>query len=499
MSVTTSTDISTQSGPGNRARAGLTLAVILTAQLMLVLDSTIVNVALPVIRGQFGFSPSALSWVLNAYTLAFGGLLLLGGRLGDVLGYRRTFLTGLTVFVLSSALGGAAQSAEWLIAARAAQGIGAALAAPAALSLITRSNPEGPARNRALGLFAAVSSGGASIGLILGGLLTTSVSWRWSLYINVPIGIAALVLGRRLLPETERRREPFDFGGALAAVIGMTSLVAGFVWIPEYGWSLRTIATLGLGVIAMSVFVIIERRLAHPLFALHLLRSPGRVTALLTFILVVGGQMGGFFFLVQYLQIAHGYSAFTSGLAFLPLTLGIFVMSRIVPRLIMRLNPLIIALIGIALLFVAHFWLSQVGAQASFLAGVFWPMLLLGIGAAMVFLPSNIRILAGVRPQDAGAASGLLQTAQQAGGAALGLAVLIAASGLGGGSAPVSVGGLMTGMHHAFHTSSIFVAIAFLITLGTLVGERIAAVRSVRAAELITQQDSGPLLDENVM
>lgn len=497
MSVNTSTDISTRSGTtGNRARAGLTLAVILTAQLMLVLDSTIINVALPVIRGQFGFSPSALSWVLNAYTLAFGGLLLLGGRLGDVLGYRRTFLIGLAVFIISSALGGAAQSAAWLITARATQGVGAALAAPAALSLITRSNPEGPARNRALGLFAAVSSGGASIGLIIGGLLTTSVSWRWSLYINVPIGIAAVILGRRLLPETERRREPFDFGGALAAVIGMTSLVAGFVWIPEYGWSLRTIATIALGVIAMSVFVIIERRLEHPLFALHLLRSPGRVAALLTFMLVFGGQMGGFFFLVQYLQIAHGYSAFSSGLAFLPLSLGIFVMSRIVPRLIVRLNPLLIALAGIVLLFAAHAWLSQIGARTSFLAGAFWPMLFLGTGAAMVFLPANIRILAGVQPRDAGAASGMLQTAQQAGGSALGLAVLVAASGLGGNGTPVSVESLMIGMHHAFRTSSIFIGAAFLITVATLVGERIAAVRSVRAAELIAAQDSESVLEE---
>lgn len=497
MSVDISTDITRPTS--GRTRAGLTLAVILTAQLMLVLDSTIVNVALPVIRGQFGFSPAALSWVLNAYTLAFGGLLLLGGRLGDVLGYRRTFLIGLTVFVISSALGGAAQSAGWLISARAAQGVGAALAAPAALSLLTRSHPEGPARNRALGLFAAVSSGGASIGLILGGLLTSSASWRWSLFINVPIGIAALVLGRRLLPETERRTEPFDVGGALTAVIGMTSLVAGFVWIPQNGWSTRTIVALSVGVIAMSTFVLIERRLAHPLFALHLLRSPGRVSALLTFMLVVGGQMGGFFFLVQYLQVAHGYNAFTSGLAFLPLSIGIFVMSRIVPRLIGRFHPLLVALAGIVLLFTAHAMLSRISVDATFLGGVFLPMMFLGVGGAMVFLPSNVRILAGVRPQDAGSASGMLQTAQQAGGAALGLAVLIASSGIGGGSAQLSIAGLMTGMHHAFRTSTIFVSIAFLITAATFVAERIAAARTVRAAELVAEQNSESVLEENVM
>jgi EmrB/QacA subfamily drug resistance transporter len=499
VSVDTSIDRSPSTGAagGSRARAGLTLAVILTAQMMLVLDATIVNVALPVIRNQFGFSPAALSWVLNAYTLAFGGLLLLGGRLGDVLGYRRTFMIGLAVFVISSALGGAAQSSAWLIAARAAQGIGAALAAPAALSLVTRSYSEGPARNRALGLFAAVSSGGASIGLLLGGVLTTSASWRWSLFINVPIGITALILGRRLLPETERRHEPFDFAGALTAVIGMTSLVAGFVWIPEYGWSTRTVVAIALGVAAMSVFVIIERRLSHPLFALRLLRSPSRVSALVAFMLVVGGQMGGFFFLVQYLQVAHGYDAFTSGLAFLPLSLGIFVMSRIVPRLFLRFHPLTVALAGMALVFTAHVLLSRISADGSFWGSLFLPMMFLGVGAAMVFLPSNVRILSGVRPQDAGSASGMLQTAQQAGGAALGLAVLIASSGINtSGGAPITIPELMTGVHHAFRTAAIFVSIAFLVTAAALVGERVAAVRSVRAAELITEQDPDPVLDE---
>ncbi|SDS37599.1 MFS transporter [Microlunatus soli] len=470
--------------PPGRARAGIALAVILTAQLMLVLDATIVNVALPVIRGQFGFSPATLSWVLNAYTLAFGGLLLLGGRLGDVLGYRRTFMVGLSIFVISSALGGAAQSAEWLITARAVQGIGAALAAPAALSLLTRSHPEGPARNRALGLFAAVSSGGASIGLILGGVLTSGASWRWSLLINVPIGIAAIVIGSRLLPDTERRREPFDIPGALTAVIGMTSLVAGFVWIPEYGWSLRTVVSLAVGVAAMASFAIIERRAGFPLFALRLLREPNRVTALLAFMLVVGGQMGGFFFLVQYLQVARGYDAFTSGLAFLPLTVGIFAVSRIAPRLITRYGPFAVGIGGMIILLAAHLMLSRITLDGNLIVGVLLPMMMLGIGAGATFLPMNIRILSGVPAQDAGSASGMLQTAQQAGGAALGLAVLIAASGIGStGAGATPVPALITGMHHAFGTAVIFVSVAVAVTVGALIRERVVARRA--AAQVV--------------
>lgn len=464
------------STPPGRGRAAIALAVILTAQLMLVLDSTIVNVALPVIRGQFGFSPATLSWVLNGYTLAFGGLLLLGGRLGDVLGYRRTFIIGLSVFVLSSALGGAAQSAAWLVAARAVQGVGAALAAPAALALLTRSRPEGPARNQALGLFAAVSSGGASIGLLLGGVLTSGVSWRWSLLINVPIGIAAIVIGSRLLPDTERRREPFDIPGALTAVVGMTSLVAGFVWIPEYGWSLRTVVSIAVGVAAMASFMIIERRTSFPLFALRLLRDPNRVTALLAFMLVVGGQMGGFFFLVQYLQVVRGYDAFTSGLAFLPLTVGIFAVSRIAPRLISRYGPFAVGLGGMIMLLGAHLMLSRITADGNLMISVLVPMVLLGVGGGATFLPMNIRILSGVPAGDAGSASGMLQTAQQAGGAALGLAVLIAASGVGStGSAAVPVPALISGMHHAFGTAAIFVGVAFAVTAGALLRERLRA------------------------
>lgn len=465
-------------GPGSaagpaRSRAGLTLAVILTVQLMLVLDATIVNVALPIIHTTFGFTAADLSWVLNAYTLAFGGLLLLGGRLGDVLGYRRTFVAGLVIFIAGSILGGAALSGAWLIGARAVQGIGAAVAAPAALALLTRSQPEGPARNRALGLFTAVSSGGGSVGLLLGGLLTSWASWRWSFLINVPIGVAALVLGLRLLPNTDRRREPFDVPGALAASVGMIALVAGFVWLPEEGLSLRVITAFALAVLGLASLGLIERRASHPLFAFRLLKNPQRVTALISFMLIVGPQMAAFFFLVQYLQVAHGYGAFASGLAFLPLTLGIFGMSRLTPRLVNRFGAAAVSIAGAVLLIIGHLSFSRLDAQTDYWTGILLPMILLGVGGGLSFMPFSARILAGVPARDSGAAAGLMQTAQQAGGVALGLAGLIAISGISSGSgAAVPVPELITGMDRAFTAGAIFVGLSLVITIVSMIMTR---------------------------
>ncbi len=478
MSVVSTSAPPATTGPSGgrpgRARPGLTLAVILTVQLMLVLDATIVNVALPIIHTTFGFSAADLSWVLNAYTLAFGGLLLLGGRLGDVLGYRRTFMFGLVIFIVGSILGGAALSGSWLIASRAVQGIGAAMAAPAALALLTRSQPEGPARNRALGLFTAVSSGGGSVGLLLGGILTSWASWRWSFFINVPIGIAVLILGSRLLPATERRREPFDIPGALAASVGMIALVAGFVWLPEDGLSTRTVIAFALAAIGLASLGLVERRASHPLFAFRLLKDPQRVSALVGFMLIVGPQMAAFFFLVQFLQVVHGYDAFLSGLAFLPLTLGIFGMSRITPRLVNRFGPYVVALAGSVLLVTGHLLFSRLDAGTDYWSGVLLPMILLGVGGGLSFMPFSARILGGVPRADQGAAAGLMQTVQQAGGVALGLAALIAISGISSGSgAAVPVPELITGMDRAFTAGAIFVGLSLVITLISLIMTRV--------------------------
>jgi EmrB/QacA subfamily drug resistance transporter len=488
MSVVSTSALPTTTEPpigrSGRPRPGLTLAVILAVQLMLVLDATIVNVALPIIHTTFGFSAAELSWVLNAYTLAFGGLLLLGGRLGDVLGYRRTFMLGLIVFIAGSVLGGAALSGSWLIASRAVQGIGAAMAAPAALALLTRSQPEGPARNRALGLFTAVSSGGGSVGLLLGGVLTSWASWRWSFFINVPIGVAALILGARLLPVTERRREPFDIPGALAASIGMISLVAGFVWLPEDGLSTRTVVAFALAVIGLASLGLIERRASHPLFAFRLLKDPQRVTALIGFVLMVGPQMAAFFFLVQFLQVVHSYDAFLAGLAFLPLTLGIFGMSRITPRLVNRFGAAAVSVVGSVLLIAGHLMFSRLGVDSGYWPGVFVPMILLGIGGGLSFMPFTARILAGVPAADNGAAAGLMQTAQQAGGVALGLAALIAISGVSSGSGQsVPVPELIIGMDRAFTAGAIFVGVSLLITVGSLIMGRLSRPVLVRSLD----------------
>src|SRR3954447_18208436 len=267
--------------PPHAGRAAAGIAVVLVAQLMLILDATVVNVALPHIDAALDFGPAGLSWVLNAYTLAFGGLLLLGGRLGDVFGRRRTFEIGLAIFTLASLAGGFAQGPPWLVAARGAQGLGAALAAPGVLALLTTSAPDEAARNRALALFGAVTSGGMSLGLLLGGAVTALGSWRWTLFINIPIGLAGLSLTRRVLDETPLRPGRFDVVGALSATVGSVAVVWALIGAPAQGWgSARTIGGLGLGALLLVVLAVTETRVAHPMIQPVLVRSRARVSGL---------------------------------------------------------------------------------------------------------------------------------------------------------------------------------------------------------------------------
>ena len=406
-------------------RRPLALALILTVQLMLVLDATVVNVALPHVQSDLGFSPAGLSWVLNAYALAFGGLLLLGGRLGDVFGRRRTFTTGLAIFTLASLLGGLAQSSEWLVASRTLQGVGAAIAAPSVLALITAGAANVAARNRALALFSAVSSAGASLGLILGGLLTGYASWRWSLFINVPLGVAVLALVPRFVDETPRRPGRFDVVGALTATLGSTLLVYGFISAPGRGWTGPvTVGSFAVAAALIATFVRTEQRIRQPLLDLVLLRNRRRVGGILTMALMVGSQFAFFFFTVQFMQHVLGYGALRSGLAYLPLSLLIFVVSRFAANLTARfgIRPLIIT--GVSLLLVANLWLTQLGASSTYLDGLLVPMLLIGIGAGLSFMPLTVSILSDVAPEHAGSASGVVQMSQQLGGS-IGLAVLV--------------------------------------------------------------------------
>ena len=318
----------------------MVLAIILGCYLMVVLDASVVITALPDIRTDLGFSPASLSWVQNIYALAFGGLLLLGARMGDLLGRRQVFIGGIALFTVASMLGGLAQSETWLLAARALQGVGAAIAAPSTLALLTVSFPEGSERTRAIALYSAVASAGASIGLVLGGMLTSWISWRWSLFINVPIGVVLISLAPAYLPETERHTGEFDFAGAATSTLGMSALVYGLVRAAETSWGdAVALGSFAFAALMLAAFVTIERRARQPITPLRLFKSRERVGAYAARLLMVGAMFGMFFYLTQFLQGAEGYSALKAGLAFLPVTLTIFAMVKVVPNLLGRIGP----------------------------------------------------------------------------------------------------------------------------------------------------------------
>jgi EmrB/QacA subfamily drug resistance transporter len=401
------------------------LIVILAAQLMVVLDTTIVNVALPHIQQALDFSSSGLSWVLNAYILTFGGLLLLGARAGDLHGRRRVFLAGIALFTISSLVGGLAVTGWMLLTARAVQGVGAALAAPSALSLLTMVFPEGPERVRAIGLYTTVSAAGGALGLVSGGLLTELVSWRWVMFVNVPIGLAILVAGRRVLSESERRHGRFDLVGAITSTVGMSGIVFGLVESASAGWtSALTIGSLLAGVSLLSVFVMTERRAEEPVLPLRLVAHPTRSTANAARGLVYAGMYGMFFFVGQFLQDVQGYSALRAGVAFLPMPASVFLSSQVTSRvLVRRLPQKVVMLIGIGLSMVGLLLATQLQASASY-AQIVGSLVLVGLGAGTSFVSLTSASLADVAPEDAGAASGLINVSQQL-GAALGLAVLV--------------------------------------------------------------------------
>ena len=460
--------------PPNAGRAAAGIAIVLVAQLMLVLDATVVNVALPRIDADLSFGPASLSWVLNAYTLAFGGLLLLGGRLGDVLGRLRTFEAGLAVFTLASALGGLAQTPGQLVAARTLQGVGAALAAPGVLALLTTSAPDEAARNRAFALFGAVSSGGASIGLLLGGLLTDVGSWRWTLFINVPIGIAVLLLAPRFVAETRRRPGRFDVVGAFTATFGAVSLVWALIGTPEHGWlSARTLGGFAVGLVLLAVLARTEGRHPHPLVRPALVRDRNRVAALAVMALVIGANLSMFFLVVQYVQGVLGFGPLASGVAFLPFSLGIFAMSRVTPRLMALAGPRTMIMVGTAAMAGAYAWLSSIGTTDTYLGAVFGPMTIAGLATGLVFMPVTASVLGGVEPEHAGSASGLLQTTQQL-GSAVGVAVIVSV--YAAGAVP---GELVPGLRAAFLTSATFAALALVVATVALRPRRSTVTETV--------------------
>jgi EmrB/QacA subfamily drug resistance transporter len=403
---------------------GLALLTILAAQFMFAMDLLIVVVALPRIQHDLGFNPAGLTWVLNAFGLAFGGLLLLGGRLGDMLGQLRAFRTGILVFVLASLLGGLAQSPGWLIVARVLQGTGAALAGPNVLALVMAIARDEKERERGMTLFIAVSSVGASAGLMLGGVLTEFFSWRWALLINVPIGTVVMLTIGRLVANTKPQRAGLDIGGALTATLGSVALVYGFISAAEHGWkSPGTILSFVVTVPLLLAFLRIERVHRQPLLDLGLLRDRSRLGALGVMALIVGVHFAVLFMLVQYFQRVLGYPPMIAGLAYLPLTATVFAISHFVPRLLNRFGARTLLAAGSLLVAASLVGFALLGTSDGYCSGVLPPLLVHAAGIALVFAPGTVAIMHGVPAEHAGAAAGMLQMDQQIGGA-LGIAVM---------------------------------------------------------------------------
>ena len=469
-----------------RPHPTLVLGVILATYLMIVLDASVVITALPSIGERLDFSPAALSWVQSAYALTFGGLLLLGARMGDILGRRRTFIAGVALFTAASFLGGLAQTQSWLLSARALQGVGAAIAAPSTLALLTTGFREGPERTRALAAYSAVAGGGGSVGLVLGGMLTDWISWRWGLWINVPVGVVLLWLAPRVLSETERRAGRFDLPGAAASTAGMTALVYGFVNAAQAGWGdALTIASFAAATVLLATFVAVERRTAQPVTPLRLFASRQRTGAYAARMLLVGGMFSMFFFLSQYLQGVRGFSPLHAGVAFLPMTAVMFSSVRLVPRLSARWGDARLLVTGVSVALGGMTWLSRLDETTPFFPDIALPLALLGLGMGAALAPLTAAGIAGVAPADAGAASGVVNAAQQL-GVSLGVSVLVTVAATTGGATagdPAATGPALTDAARAHLAHSVATALtgsAVLLALGLAVVA--AAVRRPRPA-----------------
>src|SRR3984957_110133 len=500
--VSTNMSVAAAAAPSRRqGRRNLALTIMLGAQLMIILDATVVNIALPHIQNGLHFSSTSLSWVMNGYTLTFGGLLLLGGRAGDILGRRRMFIAGLTIFTLASLAGGLATTSGMLLAARAIQGVGGALASPAVLALVVSSFPEGRERVKALAIYSAVVTGGSSLGLVLGGFITEWLSWRWVLFINVPIGIAVIAITPLFVSETRRQPGKFDLTGAITSTAGIGLLVYGFIRAASNGWGDTTaIGSFLIAFALLALFLLNERRAPQPITPLRLFADVSRSGSYVARLLLVAGMMGMFFFLTQFLQDVLGFSPIMAGVAFLPMTVALFVVSRAAPRLIPRFGPKPLMIAGLLPVIAGMTWLSQVSAGTSYWSGVPPPMLLFGLGMGVVFVPLTTVALAGVRPEDSGAASSMVNVMQQIGGA-LGLAILVAVYGTASRSAaahPIAGLTAVAQQHHVLsHGMSAAFALAAIFDVVTLVlfitvirgrGRKVAVPDSLEGAEFAEEQ-----------
>jgi EmrB/QacA subfamily drug resistance transporter len=406
-------------------RRWLALAVIAIAQLMIVLDITVVNIALPSAQIDLGITDADRQWVVTAYTLAFGGLLLLGGRISDYWGRKRAFIAGMVGFAFASALGGLATNAILLFAARGLQGAFGALLAPASLALLTVLFSDAKERARAFGVYGAIAGGGSAIGLILGGVLTEYASWRWCLLVNVPVALLAMAAAVRLVPESRTEGNTrYDVPGAVLATLGLMSLVYGFTKAATDGWGAGvTLLFLGLGVAMLAIFLAWETRAEVPLLPLRIILDRNRGGAFLASLLVGVGLFGSFLFLTFYFQGTLGYTPLQAGLAALPVTLGVLIGAGIASTLLPRIGARPMMIVGPIIAGAAMFSLSRLGVQTSFAAHLLPAEIVLGIGMGLVFVPMASLALVGVSNNDAGAASAVLNATQQVGGS-LGTALL---------------------------------------------------------------------------
>jgi len=456
--------------PRRPARPAMILAIICLSYFMVILDNSIIFTGLPRIEAAMNFTPTGLTWVQDAYTLVFGGLLLLGARSGDIVGRRRMFVIGLVLFAFASLLVGLAPYAWWLIAARAFQGVGAAILAPSSLSLLTASFAEGHQRAKAVAAYSAVAGIGASAGLVVGGVLADLVSWRAGFFLNVPIGVAMVFAAYRFIGETERRRGRFDLIGALCATLGMTALVFGIVDAAEVGWGApSTIRAIAVGVLLLAALVVNEARAEQPIMPLRLFADRRRAGAYLVRMLYLGAMIGFFFFTSQYLQGVLGFSPLQAGLAFLPMSAVNFAVAVIVNRPVRRVGATPVLIAGVAATLAGMAWLSRADAGSDYLLAVALPMVLIGAGQGLAFAPMTSAGLAGVDAADAGAASGLVNTFHQL-GSALGLGVLAAVGSAAVPSGADNSAALVDRVGAALIGSSVLLAVALLLVVGLITG-----------------------------
>jgi EmrB/QacA subfamily drug resistance transporter len=433
---------------------------------MVVLDATVVNIALPSVQHGLHFSAANLQWVVNAYTLIFGGFLLLGGRAADLLGRKRLFIAGVILFSAASLLNGVAQSSGMLIVGRGLQGLGGALVSPAALSIVTTTFSDGEQRTRALGVWSAIAASGAAVGLLVGGVLTQVASWRWVFFVNVPVGIATVALAVRYVAESrvDVEHRSYDVAGAFTVTGGLVVLVYAIVKAQAYGWGSGR--TLGLGAVALALlaaFLVIEARSKAPLMRLSIFRIRTLSVADTTLLLVASGMFGMFFFASLYVQEILGYSPLKAGLAFLPVSAGIMVGAGIAQQLIKRLGVRRVSIAGIGLATLGMLVLTQLPVHGSYAGDLLVGLLPMSIGMGLTFVPITLLGTSGVTADDSGLASGLFNTAQQVGGS-LGLAILASLAASQTSSVLHASGGAgqlaarVSGYHVAFLAAAIMLA-----------------------------------------